>query len=64
VSENTVKHHLTKIFEKLALENRSQLVQRLVEYERRPHWASARKSSDAAADNSNGLAWVYGTKVP
>jgi DNA-binding CsgD family transcriptional regulator len=33
VSENTVKHHLTKIFGKLAVESRMQLVQRLAEHD-------------------------------
>ena len=33
VSENTVKHHMTNIFNKLAVETRAQLVHRLTEYE-------------------------------
>jgi DNA-binding CsgD family transcriptional regulator len=33
VSENTVKHHLTNIFGKLAVETRAQLVHRLLEHE-------------------------------
>jgi len=33
ISENTVKHHLTRIFGKLAVETRTQLVQRLAEHE-------------------------------
>jgi DNA-binding CsgD family transcriptional regulator len=33
VSENTVKHHLTNIFGKLAVETRAQLVHRLAEHE-------------------------------
>jgi len=33
VSENTVKHHLTSIFDKLGVETRVQLAQRLVEHE-------------------------------
>ncbi len=33
LSENTVKHHMTKIFGKLAVETRVQLVQQLAEHE-------------------------------
>ena len=33
LSENTVKHHMTNIFNKLAVETRAQLVHRLTEYE-------------------------------
>lgn len=33
LSENTVKHHLTRIFGKLAVDTRTQLVQRLAEHE-------------------------------
>lgn len=33
LSENTVKHHLTNVFAKLAVETRAQLIHRLAEYE-------------------------------
>jgi len=33
LSENTVKHHLTRIFGKLAVETRTQMVQQLAEHE-------------------------------
>ena len=33
LSENTVKHHMTSIFNKVAVETRAQLVHRLTEYE-------------------------------
>ena len=33
LSENTVKHHLTRIFGKLAVDTRTQLVQQLAEHE-------------------------------
>jgi DNA-binding CsgD family transcriptional regulator len=33
LSENTVKHHMTNIFDKLGVEIRAQLVHRLTEYE-------------------------------
>jgi DNA-binding CsgD family transcriptional regulator len=42
-SENTVKHHLTRIFGKLAVENRGQLVQRLAEYEAKAALGSGTK---------------------
>jgi DNA-binding CsgD family transcriptional regulator len=35
LSENTVKHHMTSIFEKLAVQNRAELAVRLVEHEAR-----------------------------
>ena len=35
VSENTVKHHVTNIFQKVGVENRVQLLQRLLEHEGR-----------------------------
>lgn len=35
MSESTVKHHLTRIYEKLGIETRSQLVRYLVEHESR-----------------------------
>lgn len=33
LSENTVKHHLSSIYDKLGVENRTQLVRKLIEYE-------------------------------
>lgn len=33
LSENTVKHHLSSIYDKLGVDNRTQLVRKLVEYE-------------------------------
>jgi len=33
LSENTVKHHLTRIFSKVEVDTRSQLVHRITEYE-------------------------------
>ena len=35
LSENTVKHHLTSIFDKLEVESRTQLVHRVVDHEAR-----------------------------
>jgi DNA-binding CsgD family transcriptional regulator len=36
LSENTVKHHMTSIFDKLAVESRAQLALRLVDHEANP----------------------------
>ena len=54
-SENTVKHHLTRIFGKLAVENRGQLVQRLAECEAKVAPGFARKFCDDVPGISNGM---------
>jgi len=46
LSENTVKHYLTSIFSKFAVETRAQLVHQLDEYEAKARPASVRKFSD------------------